>query len=90
MTQDDVVSQLKQLMISRLRLSPERVAPLALDTPLLKDGLGLDSLDCVELLFGIEESFDLVFDNDEEEWIQHFSCLGSLSDLIVTVKDGQA
>ena len=90
MTQDDVVSQLKQLMISRLRLSPERVDPLALDTPLLKDGLGLDSLDCVELLFGIEESFDLVFDNDEEEWTQHFSSLGSLSDLIVTVKDGQA
>lgn len=89
MTQDDVVRQLKQLMITRLRLSPERVEPLALETPLLKDGLGLDSLDCVELLFGIEETFDLVFDNDEEEWMQHFSCLASLSQLIVTVKDGR-
>ena len=61
MTQDDVVRQLKQLMISRLRLAPERVQALELETPLLKDGLGLDSLDCVELLFGIEETFDLVF-----------------------------
>jgi acyl carrier protein len=76
-------------MISRLRLAPERVQPLELETPLLKDGLGLDSLDCIELLFGIEETFALVFDNEEEEWMQHFSCLASLSQLIVTVKDGQ-
>ena len=89
MTQDDVVMRIKQLMINRLRLSPERVQPLELEAPLLKDGLGLDSLDCVELLFGIEEAFGIVFDNDEEEWMQHFSCLAALSQLVLAVKDGQ-
>jgi acyl carrier protein len=87
MTQDEVVTRLKKLMVERLRLSPERVQPLAPNAPLLKDGFGLDSLDCVELLLGIEDEFDLAFDEEEEEWIQHFSCLESLSQLVFAAKD---
>lgn len=87
MTQDEVVSRLKKLMVERLRLPPDRVQPLAQEAPLLKDGLGLDSLDCVELLLGIEDEFDLAFAEEEEEWMHHFSCLGSLSRLVLDSKE---
>lgn len=86
MNQDEVVMRLKKLLIERLRLSPERVETLALEAPLLKDGLGLDSLDCVELLLGMEEEFDLSFDETEDEWMHHFACLQTLSQLILNAK----
>ena len=53
---------------------------------LLKDGLGLDSLDCVELTLGMEEEFGLVFDDSEEDWMHHFSCLETLSQLVLHSK----
>jgi acyl carrier protein len=86
MTQDEVITCLKKLLVERLRLSPDRVQPLGPDSPLLKDGLGLDSLDCIELLLGIEEEFSLAFDESNEEWMHHFSCLRALSELVLSAK----
>ena len=86
MTQDDVVNGLKKILSERLRLPSERVQPLTLDDPLLKDGLGLDSLDCIELLLGIEDTFDLSFDETEDEWIHHFRSLKTLSQLVLSCK----
>jgi acyl carrier protein len=90
MTHDEVVGQLKKLLAERLRVPRERAQALALDAPLLKDGLGLDSLDCVELTLGIEEVFGLVFDDSEENWLQHFACLDTLSKLVLTTKGESA
>jgi acyl carrier protein len=86
MTQDEVVNGLKKILSERLRLPSERVQPLTLDDPLLKDGLGLDSLDCIELLLGIEDTFDLSFDETEDEWIHHFHSLETLSQLVLSCK----
>jgi acyl carrier protein len=86
MTQDEVVTQIKKLLRERLRLSADRVQALELRSPLLEDGLGLDSLDCIELLFGIEDEFGLAFDDTEEEWAHHFSSLETLSLLVLHVK----
>jgi len=90
MTRDDIVGRLKTLLAERLRVPPERAQALALDTPLLKDGLGLDSLDCVELTLGIEEAFGLLFDDSEDDWMHHFSCLDTLSQLVLSAKGPSA
>jgi acyl carrier protein len=87
MTKDEVVVQLKKLLIERLRIAPHRLQTLQLNSPLLKDGLGLDSLDCVELLIGIEDTFGLAFDENQEDWMQHFACLETLSELVLHAKD---
>ena len=86
MTQDEVVTSLKKLLSERVRIPVARAQALELDTPLLKDGLGLDSLDCVELTLGMEDEFAVVFDDSEEDWMHHFSCLGTLSQLVLTSK----
>jgi acyl carrier protein len=87
MTQDEVIARLKKLLIERLRMSPERVQVLELDSPLLKDGLGMDSLDCIELLMGIEEEFGLfIEESEEEDWMHHFSCLRTISQIVLSTK----
>jgi acyl carrier protein len=86
MTQEEVVVSLKKLLTERVRVPVARVQALALDTSLLKDGLGLDSLDCVELTLGMEEEFGLVFDDSEEDWMHHFSCLDTLSQIVLLAK----
>lgn len=90
MTQAEVIVSLKRLLSERVRVPVARAQALATDAPLLKEGLGLDSLDCVELTLGMEEEFGLVFDDSEDDWIQHFSCLDSLSQLVLTAKGERA
>ena len=86
MTQEEVVVSLKRLLSERVRVPIARAQALELDTSLLKDGLGLDSLDCVELTLGMEEEFGLVFDDTEEDWMHHFSCLDALSQFVLLAK----
>jgi acyl carrier protein len=90
MTQDEIVVRLKKLMCERLRIPPDRAQALESDALLLKDGLGLDSLDCVELLLGMEDEFSIAFDEEEEDWLHHFSTLASLSRLVLNVKGEHA
>ena len=62
MTQAEIVASLKAAV--RACAYPCGPRPGAgAGYPLLKDGLGLDSLDCVELTLGMEEEFGLVFDD---------------------------
>jgi acyl carrier protein len=86
MMPDEVVVRIKKLMAERLRVSADRLQTLEVQTPLLKDGFGLDSLDCVELLIGIEDEFGVAFDDGEENWMHHFSCLETLAQLVLHAK----
>jgi acyl carrier protein len=86
MTQAEIVARLKKLLSERVRIPVTRAQALELETPLLKDGLGLDSLDCVELTLGMEEEFGLMFDDSEEDWMHHFACLDTLSQLVLHIK----
>jgi len=86
MTQEDVIPRLKKLMTERLRLAPERTDNLDPNSLLLKDGLGLDSLDCIELLLGIEDEFDLEFSEEQDGWMDSFSSLATLSQLVLHAK----
>lgn len=90
MTHEEVIHSLKRLLSERVRIPVARAQALAVDAPLLKEGLGLDSLDCVELTLGMEEEFGLVFDDSEEDWLHHFSCLDTLSQLVLAAKGAQA
>ena len=91
MTQQDVLEKLKEILVVRLRFDPQRAAHITLETTLPKsvDGsLGLDSLDILELLLGIEERFRIVID-EREDLTADFLSLDSLSRFVLS-KTGQA
>ncbi len=91
MTQQDVLDKLKEILRVRLRFDPQRAAQITLETTLPKTvegSLGLDSLDILELLLGIEEEFKIVIDEREDLTAEFFS-LDSLSRFVLS-KAGRA
>lgn len=91
MTQQDVLEKLKEILMVRLRFDPQRAAEITLETTLpntVEGSLGLDSLDILELLLGIEEEFKIVIDEREDLTAEFFS-LDNLSRFVLA-KTGQA
>jgi acyl carrier protein len=90
-TQQDVLDKLKEILMVRLRFDPQRAAQITLETTLPKTvegSLGLDSLDILELLLGIEEEFKIMID-EREDLTAEFLSLDSLSRFVLA-KTGRA
>ena len=62
-----------------LDLAPEAIAP---DAPLFGDGLGLDSIDALELALAISREYGLELRSDDARNRQVFASLQSLTDYI--------
>ena len=73
-----LIDELKQLIINALDL--EDVTPADIDphAPLFGDGLGLDSIDALELVLGIEQHFGVKIE-DEAAGLQAFKNVESLT-----------
>ena len=73
----DIEHRLSKVLLERLgdRVTAEEIQS---EVPLVKDGLGLDSVALLEFVVGIEEEFDLMLD-DSAVTIEHFRTLGSLA-----------
>jgi acyl carrier protein len=80
MEPNEVLDELKDLMVTRLKFEPRRLADVGLATALPKgvDGsMGLDSLDFIELGIALEERFGVVMDESEELEV-HFATVENL------------
>jgi acyl carrier protein len=71
--------ELAQIIVSALNL--EGVAPAQIDpeAPLFKTGLGLDSIDALELALEISKRYGFQLRSDDENNIRIFSSLRSLA-----------
>jgi acyl carrier protein len=54
---DHLVEKLKNLIIQRLKLTDMTPEMIETDAPLFGEGLGLDSIDALELVLGLEKEF---------------------------------
>ncbi|WP_286272170.1 phosphopantetheine-binding protein [Thalassotalea hakodatensis] len=82
----DLVLEVKMLIIESLDLEDVTVDDIKDDEPLFGDGLGLDSIDALELGLAIKKRFDIKLDANSEETKQHFSSVNSLVKFIQSVK----
>jgi acyl carrier protein len=71
--------EIKQLIISSLSL--EDVAPDDIDVaaPLFGDGLGLDSIDALELGLALQKRYGVTLSADSQETRQHFASVDALA-----------
>jgi acyl carrier protein len=66
MEHDALKHALKRLIIDELDLRDQTPETIEDDTPLFGEGLGLDSLDALQLAVAIEERFGIVIPEDEQ------------------------
>ena len=78
----DLENELKKLIVSALSL--EDIAPDAIDSeePLFGDGLGLDSIDGLELGMAIRKTYGIKIDAKKEEVRKIFSSVRSIAQFI--------
>lgn len=83
MDRDETASRIKEIVVSSLDL--EGVSPDDIDTdaPLFGEGLGLDSIDALELGMAIKKAFGVVFSKDPAENRRVFRSVGSLADFVL-------
>ncbi len=82
MTRAELENQLKELIINTLNL--EDFSPDDIDSkaPLFHDGLGLDSIDALELGLAVKKTFKINLKAENEEMRSHFYSVSTLADYI--------
>ena len=80
MTTDYLAPRVKELIVRRLKLEIDP-ASIQDDAPLFGEGLGLDSIDALELVLGLEQEFGIKVE-DEEVGVKAFSSVNALVDFI--------
>lgn len=72
-------ASLKRLIIDALRLEDIEVADIDSEAPLFGDGLGLDSLDALELAVAIGKEYGVRTESDDERNNEIFRCVRTLA-----------
>jgi len=62
---NDLSEKVKHLIIQRLKLGERTPEMIETDAPLFGEGLGLDSIDALELVLGLEKEFGVIIPDAE-------------------------
>ena len=82
---DELIAKLKQQIIEQLNLeglSPDDISP---DDPLFGEGLGLDSIDALELIVLLEKSYGIKIENPADGK-KIFSSIRNIAEYITSHK----
>ena len=88
LTQSALERELKQLIVDALKL--EDTAPEDIDSgdPLVGDGLGLDSIDILELAMAVHKHFGVKTGSDDSQNREVYSSVRALATFILAQKAG--
>jgi acyl carrier protein len=79
-------NELKQLIIDALDLEDISADDIDSHEPLFNDGLGLDSIDALELGLAIRKKYDVKIDAEKDDVAKIFSSVSALADYIESVR----
>ena len=85
MREDALKTELKDLIIKTLRLEEIKPADIQDEAPLFADGLGLDSIDALELVVALEKTYQVVIE-DEEVGRKAFASIEALAQFVLEKK----
>lgn len=80
MDNENLAPRVKDLIVRRLKLDIDP-GSIQDDAPLFGEGLGLDSIDALELVLGLEQEFGIKVE-DEEVGVKAFASVTALVDFI--------
>ena len=89
MERNELKTRLKHLLVTGLKLEGVDPESIADAEPIFVEGLGLDSIDALELVVLVEEQFRVVIP-DEEVGKLAFASINALTDYILSHEPAQA
>ena len=84
---EDLKKDLKEMLVRDLKLQDVNPEEIGDADPLFEEGLGLDSLDAVELVVLINKHYDIQI-QDMEEGRVAFASINALADYITQRREG--
>jgi acyl carrier protein len=88
-TDDAIRERLKELLVSELNLPGKRPVDIGDDVPLFGEGLGLDSLDALQLAVVVEEHFGVKVPEGSEARAA-FASVRALAAFVASRREGVA
>jgi acyl carrier protein len=76
--------EIKQLIIDVLQLEDITPADIDTDAPLFVDGLGLDSIDALELGVALHKRYGISLSGDAEDIRRQFASVGALAAMVAS------
>lgn len=71
--------EIKELIISSLSLEDVTADDISATAPLFVEGLGLDSIDALELGLALQKRYGLAFDGDKDQMRERFASVEALA-----------
>lgn len=87
MKRQELEQEIKEIIISALDLEDVSTDDIDSAAPLFNEGLGLDSIDALELGMALKKKYDVNFKSDKEENKQFFKSVAALADYIAQSKN---
>ncbi len=85
---ESLQAELKKLIVETLALEDTTPEEIETDAPLFGDGLGLDSIDALEIAMVLEERYGVTLEDDPEANQQIFESVRSLAAFVVESQVG--
>ena len=82
--------EIKDLIISALSLEDVRPQDIATDAPLFVEGLGLDSIDALELGVALQKRYGVTMSADAAETRKHFGSVAALALFVAAARTDAA
>jgi acyl carrier protein len=79
---EGLLKELKDLIVSSLALEDVSAGEIETDAPLFGDGLGLDSIDALELALAISKKYGIKLDGETAELREHFYSVQTLATFV--------
>ena len=76
---DNLKQQIKELIVSALEIEDVKPEDIVDSEPLFKEGLGLDSIDALELGVALKKKFGVKFSADNADNRKHFASVDALA-----------
>ncbi|MCX7564276.1 phosphopantetheine-binding protein [Xanthomonadaceae bacterium XH05] len=81
---DSLAEDIKIFIIQTLALEDISPADIDPDAPLFNEGLGLDSIDALELGLALQKRYGITLSAESHETRKHFSSINALAALIAS------
>ncbi len=79
---NELVNELKEMLIEGLHLEDVQPEEIVLDEPLFGEGLGLDSIDALEIAVLLDRKYGIRISSGDDRNQEIFASLGSLANYV--------